>query len=186
MQSRQGSSYYFFPTCLLFDFSLVPLLVSGADVMGTDLLSQSNLCTLVERGDPFHHEPRIGPQPPENRAPVSSSWVWLEKTCSVAKQYGVLSEGCWGWPGINVILYTTTLVFHCGWCLNSTNNKSFFSFPSGSWILIPEKSIALILLLSSGSVPLPDQTVWAPEPEPLTWNRQPNMGKVLRTLPGRQ
>ena len=60
-----------FPTCLFFSFSLVPLLVWGADVTEAGLLSQSNICVLVERGDSFHHQPCIGPQAPENIAPVT-------------------------------------------------------------------------------------------------------------------
>lgn len=55
------------------------------------------------------------------------SWVWLEKTCSVAQLYEVLFGGYCECPGKSVILYITPLGLHCGWCLNSTN-KSFFSF----------------------------------------------------------
>ena len=55
------------------------------------------------------------------------SWVWLEKTCSVAQLYEVLFEGYCECPGKSIILYITPLGLHCGWCLNSTN-KSFFPF----------------------------------------------------------
>lgn len=100
-----------FSTCLLFGVSLVPLLVSGADLSGPGD-AQPHMC-LGREGRFIPPLYLYWPLGTRNYSPTKLVLCLAEKGLFCGQLYMVLFEGYWKGPGLNVILYTTPIGFHC-------------------------------------------------------------------------